>query len=54
MDFSKEELNKIKNDKIFIKEINNTKYWIKPLFEHKDYPLGNVKSHKKYFQALKK
>jgi len=54
MDFSKEELNKIKKDKIFIKEINNTKYWIKPLFEHKDYPLGNVKSHKIYFQALKK
>ncbi|MDP2666325.1 MAG: hypothetical protein Q8P05_02390 [Candidatus Diapherotrites archaeon] len=54
MDFSKEELSKIKKDKIFIKQINNSKYWIKPLFEHKTYLLGNVKSHKKYFQALKK
>ncbi len=54
MDFSKEELNKIKKDKIFIKKINKSKYWVKPLFEHKSYPLGNLNSHKKYFQALKK
>ena len=54
MDFSKEELNKIKKGKIFIKQINNSKYWIKPLFEYKSYPLGNVEAHKKYFQALKK
>jgi len=54
MDFSKEELDKIKKDKVFIKQINNSKYWIKPLFEHKSYPFGNIKSHKKYFQALKK
>lgn len=54
MDFSKEELSKIKKDKIFTKRINNSIYWIKPLFEHKTYPSGNVKSHKKYFQALKK
>ncbi len=54
MDFSKEELNKIKKDKIFTKKINNSKYWIKPLFEYKSYPLGNIKAHKNYFQALKK
>ena len=54
MNFSKEELNKIKKDKILVKQINNYKYWIKPLFEHKSYSLGNIKSHKKYFQALKK
>ena len=54
MDFSKEELNKIKKDKIFVKKINKSKYWVKPLFEYKSYPLGNIKSHKKYFQALKK
>lgn len=54
MDFSKEEFNEIKEDKIFTKKINNVKYWIKPLFDHKSYPLGDIKSHKKYFRVLKK
>ncbi len=54
MDFSKEELNRIKKDKIFIKKINNSKYWIKPLFEYKSYSLGSINSHKKYFRILKK
>jgi len=54
MNFSKKELNKIKKDEIFIKQINNSKYWIKPLFDYESYPLGDIESHKKYFQALKK
>ena len=54
MKFSNAELNKIREDKVFVKTVNNSKYWIKPLFEHKSYPLANVKEHKKYFQALKK
>jgi len=54
MDFSKDEFNKIKKAKIFTKKINNSLYWVKPLVEYKSYPLGNIKSHKSYFQALKK
>lgn len=44
MDFSKEELNKIKNDEIFTKKVNSHLYWIKPVYEHKSYPIGSIKS----------
>ena len=54
MKFTKDEIESIKSDKIFTKQINNTKYWIKPLIDHESYPLGNSKSHKKYFNSLKK
>ena len=54
MKFTQNEIHQIHLDKIFIKKINNTKYWIKPLIDHKNYPLGNSKSHRKYFNSLKK
>jgi hypothetical protein len=54
MDFSKEESTKIKEEKLFIKKINNQKYWIKPLFDYKSYPLGSLKAHKNYFKELNK
>ncbi len=54
MKFTPQELNKIGKDKIFTKKIKNRKYWVKPLIEHSSYPLGNIKSHRSYFQALKK
>ena len=54
MDFSQGELTKIEEERIFIKKVGNAQYWVKPLFEYKNYPLGSIKSHKKYFQMLKK
>ncbi len=54
MKFIKDEIEYIKQDRIFTKQINNIKYWIKPLIDHETYPLGNLKSHKKYFNCLKK
>ncbi len=51
--FTKKELSKIRKDEIFQKEIDNKKYWIKPLYEYKSYVLGNHAHHKEYFRALK-
>lgn len=54
MDFTNKEKIKIKKDEVFSKIINKEKYWIKPLKDYPNYPEGDIKSHKKYFQYLHK
>lgn len=51
--FTKSEIEKLKKDKIFRKELNKKIFWIKPLYEHKTYPQGNHLNHRKFFNILK-
>jgi hypothetical protein len=50
--FSEKDLEKIKNEKIFIKKIKGKSYRIKPI-KDSDYKQGNINAHIKYLKILK-
>jgi len=51
--FSKKEIKKIEQDKIFKKRIGKEERWIKPILQS-NYSQGSILAHKKYFKILRK